>query len=67
MQNRSILLELKYFNISSLLIPQNPFYDNNLYLFITDEPSMDKVSVLISTMFSKWIIHLQCVNFFTSK
>lgn len=51
MQNRPILLELKYFIISSLLIPPNippnSFYNYNLYLLITDEPSMDKVSVLI--------------------
>lgn len=49
MQNRSIFLELKYCNISSLLISPNPFYNNNLYLLITDEPSTEKVSVLILT------------------
>lgn len=49
MSNKSIFLELKYCKISSLLIPPNSFYNNNLYLLITDEPSMDKVSVLILT------------------
>lgn len=64
MQTRSIFLALKDCNISFLLIPLNPFYNNYLYLFITDEPPMDKVAVLILTNYVFKMDHSPTVHEF---